>query len=78
MPDGIDESDLDAELACLEDEWAAEEVGTDAATVGNFEPSINLDSLPSQPSQQVNISSGAGSNATRATTNPALSTNSYI
>jgi charged multivesicular body protein 5 len=31
MPDGIEEEDLDAELACLEDEWAEEGVAEDSA-----------------------------------------------
>lgn len=46
-PDGIEEEDLDAELACLEDEWASEEV--DFASSSAVEDSAYLPSMPSQP-----------------------------
>jgi len=78
MPDGIDEADLDAELACLEDEWAAEEVTTAnsvPATSASYEASIDFDTLPAQPSQQVNVASAP---ASRQQTNPAVSSHSYV
>jgi charged multivesicular body protein 5 len=49
MPDGLEEEDLDAELACLEEEWANEEVVTESAPAASVsEPNY---SLPNQPSQ---------------------------
>lgn len=47
-PDGIEEEDLDAELACLEDEWAAEEVDFSTSTAVE-ESATSLPSMPSQP-----------------------------
>jgi charged multivesicular body protein 5 len=48
MPDGIEEEDLDAELACLEDEWADDEVELDAGTSVGAETS-----LPANPTGTV-------------------------
>lgn len=48
MPDGVEEEDLDAELACLEDELATEEV--DFTKEAESEPSL---SLPAQPTSTV-------------------------
>jgi len=59
MPDGIEEEDLDAELACLEDEWAAEEISTSNGVTESNEladPSYNL---PAQPNQAINTSATA-------------------
>lgn len=47
-PDGIEEEDLDAELACLEDEWASEEVDFASSTAVD-EPAQAMPSMPSQP-----------------------------
>ncbi len=47
-PDGIEEEDLDAELACLEDEWAAEDVDFSTSTAVE-ESATSLPSMPSQP-----------------------------
>ena len=47
-PDGLDEEDLDAELACLEDEMASEEMDfASPSAVG--ERDTYLPSMPSQP-----------------------------
>jgi charged multivesicular body protein 5 len=50
-PDGIDESDLDAELACLEDDWAAEEISESTNSIAQDTPAAApyLSSMPSQP-----------------------------
>lgn len=71
MPDGIDEADLDAELACLEDEWAAE---GEATATASADATFEFD-LPAQPNQQVSINQPAA--ATRQA-NPAVSTNSFV
>ena len=49
-PDGIEEEDLDAELACLEDDWAAEEISASTEAVTS-QPAAEpyLTSMPSQP-----------------------------
>ena len=56
-PDGIEEEDLDAELACLEDDWAAEEVATSTAAVAQDAPTAApyLSSMPSQPTAAPNV-----------------------
>lgn len=61
MPDGIEEEDLDAELMCLEDEWAAEAEAeaqaTAAAPVSTPTTASSVPqsvfSLPAQPSRSV-------------------------
>jgi charged multivesicular body protein 5 len=61
MPDGVEEEDLDAELACLEDEWAAEaEAEAQAATSAPVSTPVSAPpmpssvfSLPAQPSRTV-------------------------
>ncbi len=70
MPDGIDEADLDAELAGLEEEWASEGVADATAT---SDPAFEFD-LPAQPNQQVNIATPA----TAPRQGNAVSTNSYV
>lgn len=72
MPDGIDESDLDAELAGLEDEWASEGVATADATATS-DAAFEFD-LPSQPNQRVNIAAPA----TAPKQGNAISTNSFV
>lgn len=52
-PDGIEEEDLDAELACLEDEWASEEV--DFSTTTAVEDPAYLPSMPSQPTSTPSV-----------------------
>ena len=58
LPEGVEEEDLDAELACLEDDWAAEDLSAGAAleTAAPQEQSQQqpayLSSLPVQPAQQ--------------------------
>jgi charged multivesicular body protein 5 len=54
MPDGIDEEDLDAELACLEDELESEDVEESTAVQSNAVSNTPfrenyVKSLPSQP-----------------------------
>lgn len=50
VPDDIDEEELDAELDCLEEEWADEgfDVGVDS-TVPTDPNSLTADQLPSEP-----------------------------
>lgn len=60
MPDGVEEEDLDAELACLEDEWAAEAElaesnpapASSVSSASSAMPS-SVFALPSQPSRTV-------------------------
>lgn len=51
-PDGLDEADLDAELACLEDELASEEVDFASSTAVG-EQDTYLPSMPAQPTASV-------------------------
>lgn len=60
MPDGVEEEDLDAELACLEDEWAAEaQAEAEAATPNTVSASAaaampaSVFSLPAQPNSRM-------------------------
>lgn len=59
MPDGIEEEDLDAELACLEDGWAEEEelstveAEPAAASSSGLATSSDGYSLPAQPTQSL-------------------------
>jgi len=50
VPDGIDDADLEAELAGLEDELEGESIGLDSSTPAFLQPS----SLPSQPTGSLN------------------------
>lgn len=59
-PDGIDEDDLDAELACLEDEFETEDVSTSLPSSATIIPPAPQSGMPAylpqppvqQPSQQ--------------------------
>lgn len=76
MPDGIEEEDLDAELACLEDEWASEEIAEDtpasATTVPQTSESSQLAdlerdfSMPVQPSRHISAPATATTAAPNA------------
>lgn len=61
-PDGIEEEDLDAELACLEDEWAAEDVDFSTSTAVE-ESATSLPSMPSQPTATPSVFTKAESTA---------------
>jgi charged multivesicular body protein 5 len=62
MPDGVEEEDLDAELACLEEEWANEpEIAESDAAAASSDPAYSLPQgamgLPAPPPQQSLLSS---------------------
>lgn len=59
-PDGIEEEDLDAELACLEDDWAAEEISASTEAVAS-QPAAEpyLSSMPSQPTTAPHVFNSA-------------------
>lgn len=63
-PDGVEEEDLDAELACLEDEMATEEV--DFAAADEVPQDSYLSSMPSQPTATPNVFSQAEASAAAA------------
>lgn len=69
-PDGVEEEDLDAELACLEDELATEEFDFAAAdsvpAAGQAEKDSYLHSLPSQPTAAPSVFSQAEASAASA------------
>lgn len=75
MPDGIEEEDLDAELACLEDEWASEEISTANETeIASSDP---MYSLPNQPNQAI-VSPTSETVPSNPATAPPVSTTSYL
>jgi hypothetical protein len=81
MPDGVEEEDLDAELACLEDELAAEDVdfGTEVsseATATVPAGSSALSDLPSQPTNVPTVFSSA--QATASANSPLVTANSLV
>ena len=60
-PDGVEEEDLDAELACLEDEMATEEV--DFAAADAVPQDSYLSSMPSEPTAAPSVFSQAEATA---------------
>lgn len=66
-PDGIEEEDLDAELACLEDDWAAEEISASTEAVSS-QPAAEpyLSSMPSQPTTAPHVFNAPASAQTAA------------
>jgi len=88
MPDGIEEEDLDAELACLEEGWAEEEelaAATEAepaASVTAGGSSVAVDSystsLPAQPTQSLYAAPPSAPQQTQAQRVDAAATASYI
>jgi charged multivesicular body protein 5 len=62
-PDGVEEEDLDAELACLEEEWANEPEIAESDAAASSEPSYSLPQgamgLPAPPPQHSLLSSSS-------------------
>lgn len=80
-PDGIEEEDLDAELACLEDDWAAEEISQSASAISQDVPEAApyWNSMPSQPTAEPHVFNAATATAANANANPqAVQYNSYV
>src|SRR5690606_39367066 len=60
--DGIEEDDLDAELACLEDDWAAEEISQSASAISQDVPEAApyWNSMPSQTTAEPHVFNEVG------------------
>lgn len=71
LPDGMDELDLDAELACLEDELESEDIESSAPAY--LQPS----SLPSQPHSLPSSSGGGVKNSAIAAPSAAVQLDEY-
>lgn len=69
-PDGVDEADLDAELACLEGEWDAEAelegISGGTSAVETSAESNAYGSLPSQPTSAPHVFTGTEATAAAA------------
>jgi len=82
MPDGVEEDDLDAELAYLEDEWANEEVELDAGTSIGAEAEETAAAnepygvMPAQPTNTV--FSQAEATADSAKADPAVAASTLV
>ena len=77
MPDGVEEEDLDAELACLEDELASEDVDFSSA-VSEPAQAASLPSMPSQPTSAVNSTVFSQAEATAAAPSAPAAYNSLV
>mmetsp|Transcript_20480 Transcript_20480/g.28191 ORF Transcript_20480/g.28191 Transcript_20480/m.28191 type:complete len:229 (+) Transcript_20480:8-694(+) len=71
-PEGVDEEDLDAELACLEDEFESEEIETAAPPTTVFSSPMTPGPLPSAPTSTTSYASASSTAAQPAYVSPAV------